>query len=46
MLVVPEALQLERVGGNESGEEEALTAGVPNTGGEVCPVAPPFLRTA
>lgn len=33
MLVVPEALQLERVGGNEAGGEEVLTAGVPNIGG-------------
>lgn len=39
MLVVPEALQLERVGGNESGEEEVLTAGVPNTGG-MCVLLP------
>lgn len=42
MLVVPEALQLERVGGNEAGGEEVLTAGVPNIGGGVscCPTFP------
>lgn len=42
MLVVPEALQFERVGGNEAGGEEVLTAGVPNIGGGVscCPTFP------